>query len=831
MAWRDSRGSRRRLLLYVSSIVAGVAALVAIGSFQANLNAAIEDRAKTLLGADLRIDSQRAFSAEAEELLRSLSPLQSRQVEFASMAYFPGPDTSRLVSVRALEGGFPYYGELETDPIEAAAAFRNGREALVDDGLMLQFELQVGDEVRLGQTTFRIAGRLLNVAGEIPTRALISPRVYIPMAELVATELIQLGSRAGYTAYIAFDDPLLDPDVLVEELRPRLRDLRLRADTVQRRKKNVGTALSNLNAFLTLVGFSALLLGSVGVASSIHLYVSGKLETVAVLRCLGAKPSSAVSIFVIQIMVLGLVGAGFGAATGVAVQMALPLVLAGFLPTDIPFFIAPLAILEGVAVGTSVALLFGSFPLLAVRDVSPLLALRALGEEKAAARKDPRRWFLAALIVAAGAAYLMLTSPSPRTGAILFGGMLGVFALLFIVAQLIMRLARALPTAGLRYETRQGLANLYRPRNQTSLLMLSLGLGTFLILTLILIQASLVAGVGEVLDENELDLIVWDIQADQIDGVRAAFDTENLPVERTFPVVPMRISHVEGTSVTAEDRRSWATRWDYSATYRRELRGSERVVAGEWIGRVDPDIDPVPISIDRQVAEDLGVEVGGELVFDVQGISLNTVVASIRGVEWEQEPPNFLVVFPEGALEAAPQFHVIVSSTSTPTESAAIQRRLVREFPNVAIIDLNFVMQTVEEVLDEISFVIRFMALFTVATGIVVLVAAVVTSRLQRVREGVLLRTLGASRAQINRILRAEYLFLGAFAALTGLSLSIVAAWLLARYLFDVTFVAPLGALVGAATLVVLATLMVGMISSRGICNRPPLEVLRSDVG
>ena len=353
--------------------------------------------------------------------------------------------------------------------------------------------------------------------------------------------------------------------------------------------------------------------------------------------------------------------------------------------------------------------------------------------------------------------------------------MLGVFALLFIVAQLIMRLARALPTAGLAYETRQGLANLYRPRNQTSLLMLSLGLGTFLILTLILIQASLVAGVGAVIDENDLDLIVWDIQVDQIDGVRAAFEAEKLPVERSFPVIPMRISHVEGASVTAEERRSWAARWDYSATYRRDLRGSERVVEGEWIGRVESDVDPVPISIDRQVAENLGVDVGDELVFDVQGIPLNTVVASIRRVDWEQEPPNFLVVFPVGALEAAPQFHVIVSSTNTPTDSAAIQRRLVREFPNVAIIDLNFVMQTVEDVLDEISFVIRFMALFTVATGIIVLIAAVVTSRLQRVREGVLLRTLGASRAQINRILRAEYLFLGAFAALTGLSLSIVA--------------------------------------------------------
>ncbi len=844
MAWRDSRGSRRRLLLYVSSIVAGVAALVAVASFQDNLTDAIAERSKALLGADLRIDSQREFSGEAEELVRALGGRQSRQVEFASMAYFPAADGSRLVSVRALEGDYPYYGELETIPAAAATDFRDALGALVDENLLLQYEIEVGDEIRLGVLTFVVAGRLQNVAGEIPTRAMISPRVYIPMRYLEATELIQLGSRAQYTAFVAFDDAEFDVDALVEEMRPELRRLRLRADTVAERREQIGTVLGNLNSFLSLVGFGALLLGSLGVASSIHLYVSGKIATVAVLRCLGARARQAMAVFVIQVFVLGLLGASAGALVGIGIQKLLPRVLAGVLPADVPFLISPWAIAEGVAVGTSVALLFGLFPLLAVRNVSPLLALRSLGEQDAPARRDPLRWALALLIVASCGSYLIGTSPSWRAGWILFGGMMGVFAALFAVAKVIMWLARALPTASLAYETRQGLANLYRPRNQTALLMMSLGLGTFLILTLILVQASLVAEVGEVIDENALDLIVWDIQVDQLEGVRAAFDAEGLDVARSFPVVPMRLASVDGVPVAElpDEQQSWATRWDYSATYREELRDSERIIEGEWVGRIDSSADspgatgsqgvadPLPISVDVQVTEELGVGLGAHLTFDVQTIPLETVVTSIRRIEWEEAPPNFLVVFPAGALDEAPQFHVVVSRVDTREASAAIQRRLVRDFPNVAIIDLKSVMQTIDEILGDITFIIRFMAMFSVVTGGVVLVAAVVTSRLQRIREGVLLRTLGASRAQIYRILLAEYLFLGSFAAATGLVLSLIAAWSLTHYLFEVVFDAPLGVLGASAALIVAVTVGVGMLNSRGICSRPPLEVLRSEV-
>ncbi|MFQ5745094.1 MAG: ABC transporter permease, partial [Acidobacteriota bacterium] len=349
MAWRDSRGSRRRLLLYVSSIAAGVSALVAIGSFQANLKRAIEEEAKTLLGADLSISSRAPFSPEAEKLLSSLGGQQSRQVQFSSMAAFPNGG-SRLVSVRAMAGEFPYYGEFETLPEAAAHSFRGGANALVEENLLLQFDAEVGDQIKLGTMSFRIGGRLQKVTGELPAAALISPRVYIPLRYLDQTGLIQPGSRALYTAYFKLEKGT-DVGALVEELRPDLQRQRLRYDTIERRQSRFAETLSNLSEFLLLVGFVALILGCIGVASSIHLYVVQKVSTVAVLRCLGAGSRQALCIFLVQTLAMGLVGAVLGAAAGVGIQALLPEVLGGFLPAEIPFFISWKAIAEGVVAG------------------------------------------------------------------------------------------------------------------------------------------------------------------------------------------------------------------------------------------------------------------------------------------------------------------------------------------------------------------------------------------------------------------------------------------------------------------------------------------------
>ncbi|MBI3303821.1 MAG: ABC transporter permease, partial [Deltaproteobacteria bacterium] len=390
MAWRDSRGSRTRLLLATSAITLGVAALIAISSFGTNIREAVHNQAKLLLGADLVLSSRQPFTPETEALIASLGGEQSREISCSSMAYFPKSAGTRLVQVRAVEGNFPYYGVLETEPPSAALAFHTSPTAVVDDGVLLQFAAQVGDPIKIGTFTFKIASRLKKIPGEAAAAALIGPRVYIPMAYLKQTALIQKGSLVTYKVYFKFPQET-DTERLVETIRPHLSKYRLESDTVQKRAASVGLVMANLSRFLNLVGFIALLLGGVGVASAIHVYVTEKLNTVAILRCVGAQAGQTLAVYLVQAGALGLIGGVFGTLVGIAVQTVLPLLLHDFLPVRIPVALAWSTVLQSLTVGVGIVLLFALLPLLSIRRISPLLALRSSYEDTRPARHDPLR--------------------------------------------------------------------------------------------------------------------------------------------------------------------------------------------------------------------------------------------------------------------------------------------------------------------------------------------------------------------------------------------------------------------------------------------------------
>ena len=312
MAWRDTRTSRRKLALYSCSIVLGIAALAAIGSLGTNLEQAVEEQTKALLGADLVLHSQEAFTPEDERLFQALGGEQSREVSLTTMAFFPRTENTRLVQVHALSGGFPFYGKLETEPTNAGTAFRQTAGGLIaEESLLTQFDARVGDSVRIGKLTANIAGRLEKVPGETVGLSAIAPRIYIPLDDLPRTGLLQPGSLARFAVYFKFG-PDTNVTALVERLRPQLEKLRLRQDTVEERKRDLGRAMENLYHFLNLVGFIALLLGAVGIASAIHVHIKQKLGNVAVLRCLGSSVAQTFAIYLAQGMALGLFGALLG---------------------------------------------------------------------------------------------------------------------------------------------------------------------------------------------------------------------------------------------------------------------------------------------------------------------------------------------------------------------------------------------------------------------------------------------------------------------------------------------------------------------------------------
>jgi putative ABC transport system permease protein len=377
------------------------------------------------------------------------------------------------------------------------------------------------------------------------------------------------------------------------------------------------------------------------------------------------------------------------------------------------------------------------------------------------------------------------------------------------------------------------MANLYRPQNRTLLLLLSLGLGVFLVLTLYRTNQVLSGGLLTQDKASQPNAALFDIQADQVEPVKQILREKELPILGDVPIVTMRLAAVKGVPVRTLMRNPerqiprWALRREYRSTYRDSLDSSETLVRGTWpVAQRDPNV--IPISIEEGIANDLGVDLGDELIFDLQGVMLTNRVVSVRKVDWKRVQPNFFMVFPTGVLEDAPGFHIVTTRVETREQSADMQRTVVRALPNVSIIDLTLVLDTIDSILGKVAFVIRFMALFTVATGLIVLAASVLTGRYQRIQETILLRTLGASKRQVRRILFAEYFLLGTLAALTGIVLAEGGAFLLARYVFEAEFTVAFMPMLVAVATVSLLTVVIGLVANRGVLDSPPLEILRS---
>ncbi len=834
MAWRESRGNLNRLALFVACIVLGVAALVSITSFGDNLNRAIDDQAKTLLGADFVADSRIEFSPEAEALLDSIGGDQTREVRFTSMAFFPKADNARLTQIRAQEGGFPYYGVLETVPANAKSTLDEGDNALVDDGLMMQFGVDVGDSVKIGQVTYMITGRLISIPGESIAQGIAGPRIFIPLRTLEATGLVQRGSIVSHVRYVKLEDGSAEAlSSLKEELDPKFEALRLDMDTVEDRKRSLGRTFGNLTRFLNLVGFIALLLGGVGIASSIHVYIKRKISTVAVMRCLGVGTSQALWIYVIQAAGMGLIGATTGATIGVLVQVILPAVLNDFLPVDIDFGVSWSAIALGMFIGVTITALFALNPLVAIRNISPLLAIRQSFETESDLPTDPLKWALYGVVGAGILACSLLLADNFEFGFWYFIGILIAFSLLGALGWAIARVFKRIFPRNSGFTIRQGIANLYRPNNQTTVMIMTLGFGTFLIATLFVSRDVLLNQINISDAKNQPNLVFYDIQTDQADPLLNVLASYNLAPLQDVPIVTMRMSAINGETLEElranEKRRipGWMYEREMRSTYRDSLSATETVVQGEWVPVAPDPFGLIPISVEKGVFEQLNLALGDTILFDIQGIPFETTVASVREVDWQQISPNFVFLFPNGVLEPAPQFRVMVMRTEDREQAARVQQQVVREFPNVSAVDLALVLSVAESLISKVSFVIRFMALFSVFTGLIVLSGTVIASRYQRLQESVLLKTLGARRKQVLAIMSVEYLVLGFLAALTGLFLAYFAAWAISYFVFETVFIpnfANIGILMAA---VMSLTLLFGLLNSGDIYRRSALEVLR----
>lgn len=830
MALRDFRKNISRLLLFVSSIVVGIAALVAISSFGDNLTADIDNQAKELLGADLVLENNKPIG---DQPIDSLAILTASEVNFASMVAFPQTGASRLTQVRALEGDFPFYGKLETIPESGEADFRSGgQKALVEKVLMAQFNAQVGDKIKVGNLEFEIAGELQGVPGQTGITATVAPAVYIPMGYLKETGLVQYGSRVEYNRYFQFEADT-DVEALIEPFEEEWEIDRVDADTVEDRKRSTGRSFGNLSNFLSLVAFIALLLGCVGVASAVNVFVKEKLASVAVLRCLGVSSRDVLLIYLFEIVVMGLVGAIIGSILGTGLQFVLPAVFAEFLPVEVSVNISWLSIGFGIITGLFVSILFALLPLLKVRKVSPMATLRPETADSTL-MKDPARWgvILGILIFIWGFSYYLLGQIDWAFG--FTGFVVFAFGILWGVGQLIMWSVRKFLPITLRYTIRQSLANLYRPNNQTISLIATIGLGTAMISTLFFLQSQLLEEARFADKEDQPNLLMFDIQTPQLDEVRDKVLSRNLKIIQEVPIVTMQLNEINGIDKREneelpdeENYSRWMYNREYRVTYRDTLIETEKLVEGELIP-VGARGDSIFVSLSQGFGGDR-MKLGDEIEFNVQGRPIKTYIGSFRDIKFNQISTNFVVLFPEGVLDQAPKFHVIITRANNDRESAAIQSEVVREFPNISVVNLGAIVETLEDILNKISFVIQFMALFSIVTGILVLISSLIISKYQRMRESILLRTLGADSGTVSKINTLEYFFLGSLASLSGIILSFLATWLLSVFVFEMSFRPAWGAALGLYASITLLTIVLGWLNGRKIINQPPMDILRGN--
>ena len=831
MANRDSKGSRRRLLPFLSAMVIGVAALVAILSFGHSLERTIDQDAGSLLGGDLRISSSDPFTPTEELLIDSLGGMQARRVSFATSAKFSGQSETRTVQVRAIEQQFPLYGDIAVSPHGAEGEMHSGGSVLVPRSTLSAARVEPGDTVTIRGRHFLIAGILLGARVENAIHMLFEPPVYMSLADLDSLQ----GSSATYDVFFRFNR---DMDLVALEADIQ-KSYEVRTRIVEDEKEDWQEFLALLEGFLGVVGFFALILGSLGVGSVLQVHCKERHDTVAVMRCLGASSGRATSVYLVQAIAMGVIVGVAAGVVGTLGQVILPLGIVDLLPVDINYRVSLKGLLSGLGIGVGATLLFALLPLSGLREVSPLEALRtAYGHRRI--RKS--RLGVYALI-ALGTGLCAWAQSGRVVIAIIYTVAIGIcFGLLALTALGFIKLARAITPQIRNYAIRQGMANMYRPNNQTLLMVLALGLGTVMIMTQVMTQGAVV-GAYETMNFEAVefpDLVLPTVSSEELEDVRNLVREHGLDIVSQEIMISLAVDSIYGRSIADSAMvdtagRSNADRSSHFATFADARLDSLTVLEGTFEPEWHDTVGAAPVAMNSLLArEELHVAVGDTIVFRVNDETALVRIGSIFANAALQS--SFVplaargIILPRGVLETLPHVRSIMLKADDTQSLSAFYGTVTDRYPDLPVLNVPLILGVVQKVFSRITYMIRFMSLFSIIAGIMVLAGAVMVSRQARVEQTVLLKTLGASKKQVYTIMCTEYLCLGFLATATGLGLAMTAAWAITGFQLNVVMVVPKVPLAVAAGVLMVLTLGVGLLNSRGIYARPPLEVLRAEV-
>ncbi|HEX7928747.1 MAG TPA: FtsX-like permease family protein, partial [bacterium] len=842
-----------RLLLLVLCIAAGVGGLVAVQSFSVALSRSIQSEARTLLAADLTLRSNRPFGPADETALADLrnnGAEVARSVEFVSMAQAVPRHVSKgkaapggvlLVEARSVGAGYPFYGEVLVKGSAPLRELLRDDTVVVQSALLMHLGLQVGDALKLGNATFRIAGELVKEPDSPVQLMNIGPRVLLTEAGGRATGLVAPTSRVRYTALVKLPSggPPERSDVatVTRLLKTRLTEAQSFANVVSfdQSQPQVTRFLSQLTNFLNLTGLVALLLGGIGVAGAIRVFMTQKLDTLAVLKCLGATSGQLLVIYLTQALVLGLIGSALGVVLGTVTQYVLAWLLADLLPVSLKFVLSGAAVVEGVTLGALVTLWFSLPPLLMVRRVPPARVFRRAVEAEISPTTSRMRTLLRIALPALSGLALIGALAFWQTGNwritwIFALGLAGTAIVLLLGSRALLWGLRRLPRLP-SFVLRQGITALYRPGNQTGIAVTSLGLSMLLLLAVFLIQKDLLRQVSRNSAADQPNLFFLDIQKDQRQPFLDIVTAAGYPAPELVPLVRGRIIELNGKRLNLDvlpdgDRKRILT-FEYAFTYRGALAPGEHVLEGKF--ERQPGVSGAQVSVADWWMRETGMKLGDTVTMDIQGVPVRATITSVREIEWTNRRTNFSFVYLPGVLEDAPQIYVTGVHAADEAARTTLQQRVVARLPNVTGFDVDTVFKLVQQIMDRIALVIQFMAGFSLAVGLVILLGAIATTKYQRLREAVLLKTLGATRGMVARILALEYLLLGALAGLIGATAAAALSYGLVTWVFEGRWFFSLPSYLSAWAISTVLVTGTGLLSSADVLMRKPLEVLREE--
>ncbi len=841
MAWREARASGGKFVFVILAVAVGVGALTGVRGFSQAFRGALLREARTLMAADLSV---RTFNAPSAEQLRAIEELGASGVdlthitETVSMMSSPGSPRPLLVSVKAVDPArYPFYGVVRLEPAVPLAEALTGSTVAVSDDLLLRLGLRAGETVKLGSAEFRISGVVRQEPDRMTGTLNVGPRVMITRQGLDRTGLMQFGSRASYRVLLR----LAPGGPGVEEVRRRLYRIfpRQGARIVDFRETHpaITRGLNRSTAFLSLVSLIALIVGGLGVATAMHSHLQQKMDSIGILKCLGARSGQVIRIYLLQALALGLAGSLLGIGLGWLVQAAFPRLLARYFVLPVTIRWTSGTALEGLAVGTLSALLFTLPPLLSIRRIKPAdLFRREMAESRPPWRRrlaDGRAALAAgALIVAGLGAIAAWLAGSLPMGVIFAGGLVVSLAALSAAAWALLRLLRALPAMlpwRLPPAIRHGLANLHRPGAHSGAALVALGIGVTLTLTVYLVQRSLLIEIVRSAPPDMPNVFLINITDKERDGVaellRSHPGVEDAPAP--VPVIMGRLTSVNGAPLDQLDLQGWGRRFQGARglTWSETLPRNMEIISGAWWkGRpATPEL-----SVESEAAEILGVRPGARLEWLVGGRGVAARVAVIHRGEVTRIGGNLEFIFSPGALDGLPAVYYAAARVGA-RHVAELQKAAFERYPTVTVINAADVLEIVQQVVDQIALVVRFISAFAIVGGAIILASGVAGTRFRRIREIVILKTLGATRARLARIFTVEFVILGAVAGLAGSVLAAGLSSVLLRRTMEAELRVDWVASLAAIALTALIANFAGWMAGYRLLGQKPLEILRDE--